>query len=58
MKCPHCSRCFRSQQAFELAERRRAVIEDLRLTAKTAPDKHQRHVTASEHFRQTADLNH
>lgn len=62
MKCPRCSRTFRSRAAYELSERRRAVIEDLRLTVgivvptvsySVSPDKTARHKQASQEFRAT-----
>lgn len=57
MKCPHCSRRFRSPQAYKLYLKRQAVIADLKLTARitystTPADKIERHREQSQDYRQ------
>ena len=43
--CPHCRRRFRSKAAFELFEKRQAVLSDLKAYAdlKKNPDRRTRH---------------
>jgi len=61
VKCPDCHRRFRSKQAYELAQRRKAVIEDLQLTKRITYShtpsltKHDRHIQDSADFRQHGD---
>lgn len=57
-KCPHCSRRFRSKAAEQLADRRRAVILDLRgeapaehLRPEPFVDRQMRHQQDSAAFR-------
>lgn len=66
MKCRECKRSFRNRAAYELYQRRLAVIESLRnatpcahlatLVSEPAQDKRDRHATRSESFRQTGSL--
>lgn len=58
--CPHCSRAYRSEAQKQLAENRRAILDDLKATCLPHPDlsRHDRHQSRSEAFRATGDLQH